>query len=383
MKIAAALAAGVSAFALSAAYAQAPQTVGVGQTVRGELTASDRMIDGEGRVDEYSLRLNAGQGIVATMSTEAFDAYLMLGTGAGGAFEEITSDDDSGGDTNARLRFRADEAGVYTLRARSLGGEELGPYALAIEARAATAAPKTAALAVGQRETIVNGALANGGSRVEDESDQLYDLYTVRLEANQVAQFKMTSEFDNRLRFGRTTPEGFEELYSDDDSGGDGDAQLIFRAEEAGEYVLRAEAFDGEAAGAYTLSSTRLPSPPARPGRPGSIRVGQTIEGELELGDAVAYNYTLFDHYELRGRAGETVTIELKTDEGGFDPYLEVGGWIAGEWASIAENDDDGEGEGGLNSKLEFTFKDGGTVVIRARSLADGKTGAYRLSVTR
>jgi hypothetical protein len=383
IQLAAALAAGVSAFAMGAAFAQTPQTVGVGQTVRGELNANDRNIEGEGRVDEYSLRLNAGQGINATLSSDAFDAFLSIGQGIGEDFAEIMADDDSGGDTNSRLRFRAQEAGTYILRARALDGETRGPYALSIEARPPAAAPKTAALSVGPREASVSGALAEGGARVEEESDQLFDFYTVRLAANQVVQIKMSSEFDNRLRFGRMNDGAFEELYMDDDSGGDGDAQLIYRAEEAGTYTLRAEAFDGEGSGPYTLTSVNLPPPPAPPPRPTAIRIGQSIDGKLELGDAAAYNYTLYDQYELRGNAGDKVTIRVSTSEEGFDPYLEVGGWIAGEWASIAQNDDDDSGENGLNSKLEFTFKEGGSVILRARSLADGKTGAYQISVSR
>lgn len=385
--ITAAVAAGVSLLAMSTAYAQAPRAITPGQTVQGQLTNSDLKAEDDSFYDEYTLQLQAGQGVTVTMNSDAFDAFLQIGQGRGTNFNATATDDDGAGNgsTNARLRFRASEAGSYVIRANSLAGGQTGAYTVAVEQRAAGAAPKTATLQLSPSGVSTTGVLADGGARVEDDQDQLYAYYTVTLRKGDIARFDLKSEFDNRVRLGKINNGAFEELASDDDSGGDGDARLIYRAEEAGTYTLRAEAFDSASAGDYALTGTLLPPPPAREPRPVGIRRGETKTGALAVGDAITGSYTLYDTYELRGRAGETFKISLSATDDAFDPVLEVGGFIAGEWAMLTQNDDrtDGEsdGAGSLNSQLEFTFKDGGTVLLRARSISDGATGGYTLQV--
>lgn len=380
----AALLAGASLVTLGVAQAQTPtpRPITVGQSISSDLSARDLKAEDNSFYEEYALRLTAGQGVVITLNSSAFDAFVQIGRGRGADYEVLNADDDGGGETNARLRFRADEAGTYIVRANTLNEGETGAYTIAVEARPPAVAPKTAALSLGASPRTVNGVLADGGARAEEEGDQLFDYYTLTLAKDQVVKLDMTSEFDNRLQIGRLNDGVFEAIAMDDDGGGDGNAMLIHRAEEGGSFVVRAEAFDNNGAGAYTLTASTLPAPPARLPRPTGIRVGQSVNGALAFGDPVAFNYTLFDLYELRGRAGETVTITLETPEGGFDPVLEVGGVIDGQWATIAENDDDTTNENGsLNSKLEYTFKENGVLMLRARALRDGVTGPYTIAV--
>lgn len=383
------LVASTSVMAVQTASAQAPRPISIGQTVQGELSTRDPKLPDESHYDDYRVSLRAGEGVTITLSSDAFDTLVSIGQGRDEDYEAIKSNDDDGGGTNSRLNFRAETAGEYSIRANSLSGGQTGAYTLALTARPPSAPVKTASLGIGDRDVTANGSLADGGARVEDESDQLFDNYTLSLREGTSVLLKMTSEFDNRLRLTRTGPDGVEEVASDDDSGGDLDAQLVWRVDRTGNYTLRAEAIDADGAGDYTITTRTLPNAPERLPRPVGLRKGQSVNGELRFGDAVADPYNLFDLYEISGRGGETVTIRVKTSaDGGFDSMVAVGANVAGQFALLEENDDADYGEAGapdgenpLNAGLTFTFKESGRVLVRVRALQDAKTGPYTVSV--
>lgn len=104
----------------------------VGQTLGGTLSDSDARADDGSYYDAYTLAGRAGQTIVVTQRSDDFDAYLSVGRMSGGTFEEIESDDDGAGGTDARLVFRVDASGDYVVRANSLSEGETGRYTLEV-----------------------------------------------------------------------------------------------------------------------------------------------------------------------------------------------------------------------------------------------------------
>jgi hypothetical protein len=391
-KLAVALTAGLSVLAFTAAQAQpTPRSVSIGQVVRGDLSDRDSKRDGEAPYDEYLLRLKAGEGTVITLDSEVFDPAVAVGQGRGEDFQAQADDDDSGGGErglNSRLRFKANEAGEYVVRVNTIDPAGRGAYTLALTALPPEAPLKVTPITVGRTSTTTQGALTEGGARRAQEPAALFDRFTLQLRQGDVLMAKATSDFDNLLTLSAAGKENEEPLVTDDDSGGDGDARIYFRVRETGAYSLDVSAFDEASSGPYALVTQLLPPPPTR-ARVTGIRRGQTIQGKLDTGDAVVDDtvYRLYDLYELRGRAGETVTIRLTTPEGGFDPILAVGGLVAGRFALLEENDDElvenaeTEGTMSFNSKLSFTFSEGGAVLLRAAALLDGATGDYSISV--
>ena len=118
-------AAGVAgALALLSTGLSGQTPLAVGQTVSGTLAESAPTTGDFGRAIAYQLRLRAGERIVASMASEAFDSYLSI-TRPGEA-EALESDDDGGGDLNARLRFTAPAAGTYLLLAQSFAEDGVG-----------------------------------------------------------------------------------------------------------------------------------------------------------------------------------------------------------------------------------------------------------------
>ena len=69
------------------------------------------------------------------MRSRAFDAYLDWGRLAAGVFDATASDDDSAGDTDARLEITLPSEGVFVLRAHALERGQSGAYTISVERR--------------------------------------------------------------------------------------------------------------------------------------------------------------------------------------------------------------------------------------------------------
>jgi hypothetical protein len=102
--------------------------IAFGQTLSGTISpASDR--------DTYYISVAQGRQLRVRMNrtittTNAFDPFLELYSPAG---VRLQTNDDSGGNPNALISYKAPSTGVYRIVARSYGGRTAGPYALIVE----------------------------------------------------------------------------------------------------------------------------------------------------------------------------------------------------------------------------------------------------------
>lgn len=357
------------ALALLSTGLTAQTSLAVGQTVSGTLAESAPTVGEFGRAVTYQLRLRAGERIVASMSSEAFDSYLSI-TRAGDA-EELGSDDDGGEGVNARLRFTAPADGSYTLLAQALDAEGMGDFTLTLEAGREPAPVPEQTIRVGG---TVNGALTDTDAVLETD-DTYYDLYRVRAPAGTRLVVDMRSEdFDTFLTAGTGSAQAFEDVESDDDGGEGTNSLLRVTVPAGGELLIRANSL-GEGTGDYTLKVTEgAPAGPAP--TPRAVTAGQEVSGELAEGDAVLDDDSFYDYWSYRGRAGERVRVSMSSED--FDTFLAVGTLAGGEFELLESNDD---GEEGTNSVIEVAIPAGGVLVIRTNSLSGGDTGAYRLRV--
>jgi hypothetical protein len=235
-----------------------PQPLTVGQSVSGQLAETDA-IDEEEDVfyDVWTIDARAGQRLVAAMEAE-FDAYLRFGRlNADGEFEEIAVDDDAGGGasgTDARLRARVPNTGVYELRATSVS-VETGPYRLALSEGVEPAATAS-------REPIRDGDVESGalsdGDAVRD-GEEFYDYWLYEGRAGERIMISLSSSaFDTYLTFGRLDSDTFQEIESNDDGQGDTtDSELLVTLPAAGTYAIRASSYVEGATGDYIVEVTR------------------------------------------------------------------------------------------------------------------------------
>ncbi|MFW2342412.1 pre-peptidase C-terminal domain-containing protein [Brevundimonas sp.] len=114
--------------------APVPGSILVGATARGTLGEADAAAGDGSYFDAYRIHAKAGETLVITMVSNAFDAFVIVGREKdGNDIEVLASDDDGLSDTHARLEWEVPDDGVYVIRAGSYGQSETGAYALKVE----------------------------------------------------------------------------------------------------------------------------------------------------------------------------------------------------------------------------------------------------------
>lgn len=380
------------------AHAQTP--ISVGQTLRGQLSASDPKASDNSYYDIYTVTGRRGERILITMRSSEFDAYLAVGRMNGSDFDQIDSDDDSGGGTDAQVDFTLPSDGTFVIRANTLSAGETGAYSLQVEPRA-TDAPHAGgdsdptagvlhpvgSLRMGQ---TVRGDLSASDPKAADNS--YYDDYTFTgRRGDHVVVTMRSGAFDAFLAFGTANGDSFDSSESDDDSGGGTDARIDVTLPADGTYVIRANTLRAGETGSYTLemndhatggtsnSVTHQSSGGSddsdRPVVGTRIRAGTSVSGTLDENDPLASDDTHYDDWIYSGRRGERLIITLRSRA--FDTYLQFGKLVGGKFQYIDAEDD---GAGGTDSLMAITLPDDGDYVIRANTLFKA-TGAYTLQV--
>jgi hypothetical protein len=105
----------------------------IDETVNGRLVETDPKIPDGSHYHMYMFRGRPGQRVVILMRSEEFDAYLYGGRIEASGFVEEITDDDSGGDTDARLEVTIPESGQYVIRVNSLEAAKTGAYTLTVQ----------------------------------------------------------------------------------------------------------------------------------------------------------------------------------------------------------------------------------------------------------
>jgi 3'-phosphoadenosine 5'-phosphosulfate sulfotransferase len=119
-------------------------TVTAGQTITGQLTASDPMLSDSSYYDQYVYRGTPGDRLQITLRSSDFDTYLRWGRLEGARFEAEVNDDDGGGGTNAQATVTVGGTGVYVIQANAFEPRKTGSYTLAVQ-RLSAAPVQTAA----------------------------------------------------------------------------------------------------------------------------------------------------------------------------------------------------------------------------------------------
>lgn len=225
-------------------------------SARGQITDSDPD-SGAGasgpRYDEYTLHLEAGHRYILRVNSSDFDPQARLRRAGE---EDVLAENDDGGDDglNSRISFAPTETGDYTLQVLPLADDGRGNY----RASAELAPPLPAPLTLFQRMSAViwrvySGTLTNSDG--ESPSGTRVDDYLVHFDAGQERIIALdAANFDAVVQVlsveGR---EGGEPLASNDDGGNSLNSLLRFKAETAGDYIVRVTALSGDGRGAYTL----------------------------------------------------------------------------------------------------------------------------------
>ncbi|MEL6468644.1 MAG: tetratricopeptide repeat protein [Cyanobacteria bacterium J06623_4] len=96
---------------------------------RGVLTDTDPTLDDGSRYDAYQFEGTAGDYVRITLTSDDFDAVVLLNDLSGDLF---MNDDDSGGGTNAELTVQLQNTGAYEVLANGFDLNERGRYELTV-----------------------------------------------------------------------------------------------------------------------------------------------------------------------------------------------------------------------------------------------------------
>lgn len=363
-------------------HAQTP--IRLGQTVNGQITATDRKLGDNTHYDLFTYQGRPGERVTFTLRSTAFDAYLAVGRLVSGELDAVESDDDGAGGTDARVTVTVPASGTYTVRANTLSEGETGAYTLS--AQAAGPAPRIVVTGTIRPGQTVRGTLDASDGKAEDDS--YFDTWTYAGPAGQPITITLrSSDFDAYLGWGQVVAGDWESAESDDDGAGGTDARLQVTPDGNGGYSIRVNTLGAGETGAYTLmveaGNGGKPSRPVAGGGvrravAGAIAAGQTVRGSLDAGDPKADDDSYYDAWTYQGRAGERLVITLRSSD--FDAYLNVGEGQGDAFSSLQTDDDS---QGGTDARVQITLPRTGTYVIRANTLGAGETGAYTLTVAR
>jgi hypothetical protein len=110
-----------------------PHPIEPNQEVTGTLSDEDPSGEDGSFYDYWTYQGRAGERLRITMTSEAFDAFVSIGTVDGSSYNELAGNDDGPDGTNSLLEFTLPNDGVYVIRAKALSGESTGEYKLKVE----------------------------------------------------------------------------------------------------------------------------------------------------------------------------------------------------------------------------------------------------------
>ena len=181
----------------------------------------------------------------------------------------------------------------------------------------------------------------------------------------------------------------FEEIESDDDSGGGSDSRVSATLPEAGTYTLRVNSLYGDKLDSGVVESSGDDDDEhgghddhvaaARPLHPQArvIRAGQTVRDSLRATDPEDSDGTYYQDWLYTGRAGERIVVTMRS--AAFDSYLQFGKAGAGTFTYMDAQDDRG---GGNDSLMAVALPEDGQYVLRVNTISKA-TGPYTLRVER
>jgi hypothetical protein len=392
----------------SALISQVP--IRAGQTVTGRLTQADQKFSDGSRYKLYAFVGNRGDTLTADLSSDDFDANLLIADAAGNS---LARNDDGGGQCNARLMFVPPATGNYRLYANSSAQAELGDYKLSLSRGREAAPADTVCKGFGRVAGLIEVGQTVTGSLTSDDPEfsgdsTYFERWILPVHTNQAFTVDLISDdFDAYLLLTRGRG---EKLVDNDDGGGGCNARIVYTAtddhplrvivntasrprnRQTGRFTLRVT--EGQSSvetkgncrftsnlASNTQTMQQVSTVSQRAGGSGqpvipTIRVGETINGELTSSDSLYPDTTYFKMYQFTAIPGQPITIDLSADE--FDPLLIV----RGEDLDRSIIDDDGGP--GCYSRISRIFPSAGPyrILVNTTSTPKRQTGHFSLSIT-
>lgn len=381
------------------------------QSYERTLTGNEARYD-DRPVQAWSLQGRAGDRMMVEMRSADFDSYLYL-TGPG--FDEPISNDDGGGNLNARVCAELPLDGTYRVLAGAYSGGDAdqiyriqasraptvdsictGAFEISDEAIAASLATlptEGRSLTLGEQE---EGTLSLDDARHPD-SGYVIQPWSFQGEAGRTAYVDVVSEDFDAVLY--AVGAGIDGVLFVDDSGDGCNSRLALTPTQSGRIVLLAGSYNEDRLGSFIIRASEDP-PELEDSGCGSFAAATTTttadvatlaglssgsDRPIELRTVVTGSLGADDEHLPSGapaqawtiyvRAGEELTIELRSEA--FDPVL----YVDGAQLSAPLMDDDSAGE--LDSRIVYTPMEDGVLRLVVAAYAADATGDFELSIVR
>ena len=176
------------------------------------------------------------------------------------------------------------------------------------------------------------------------------------------------------------SPQG-QDLIQDDDSGGNGNAKLVYTLREDGTYTVLANSYSSNETGPYALWLTTDSEPRSSSGVPISQEPSAIssfpirTSGVLSmLSPTLEQDGSRYEEFVFNGEAGQRLMIMLESQE--FDPYL----FLVGPDGEVLEQNDDFSSDS-LASGIEITLPATGQYRVLANSYESSGLGRFLLNI--
>ena len=272
----------------------------------------------------YSFTLRERALVTIDLTSSSVDTWLVLYSGAGTGREWLTSDDDGGAGTNARVR-RALPAGTYTIEATTLLDGVTGDFTLtlAVDQVDDTGAGCTNDLGTVSGKMTRNGSWTGACFSAHDSEGRYARYYSFTLSENASVTIDLTSPSVDTylvLRYGSGTGSG---LVDDDDDSGAGANARIASTLAAGTYTIEAMPFWSGETGDFTLTLGADQADQGRPGAGPDLVVQWPAASEATLVPGQPFTFSATVRNAGGGEAAATTLVYRHRPEG--ESWTEVG----------------------------------------------------------
>jgi len=346
------------------------RSIDVGETETGQIDGSDPQSNRfNGYYEPVTLEPSTDQAVDIEMTSENGDTYLYL---LDSRDNVIARNDDGGRGLNSALQGVTLEGGSeYTVIATSYSSRATFRYQLSVqEGTAQTGA---------DLRSIQFGETARGEIDQNDpESNRFrgyYEPVAFNGDAGQTVTIDMTSdEGDTYLML--VDPNANVVAQNDDGGSGLNSSITGYELQTSGQYFIVATSYRSRDTFEYQLSLSEGGSGGGGGRDLRSIQFGETARGEIDQNDPESNRFRgYYEPVAFNGDAGQTVTIDMTSDEG--DTYLML---VDPNANVVAQNDDGGSG---LNSSITgYELQTSGEYYIVATSYSSRDTFEYQLSLS-
>lgn len=380
-------------------------------TQEGVMTGGEGLYDGR-YVQGWALQGSAGSRIAIEMRSAGFDSYLYL---SGPGFPDPIYDDDGAGNLHSRICVELPREGTYNVLAGPLSGDHAGEgYSVRASLNDAASlcdsfdvSPEVVASGLAtlptEGRTLQLGTEAQGfidlTAARHPETNQLIQPWSFQAQAGQTVYVDVVSaDFDPLLY---VVGPGIEGAMFVDDAPGDGcntrmeitpsqsgTLQLLpgsYYEQASGNFVIRASTDppvleSGGCVGADAGSIGGISSDPSTivsisSGANRRLEVGTEADGELGPSEEALPTGEPAQAWSVTVQAGVDYIFELLSED--FDPVLYLDG--PGLFTPLMDDD----GAGSLDSRIEYTASESGSMRLVVTALTSDGSGAFRLRAIR